>query len=372
MELRYVSIYLVIGTRPQIIKSAPIIHESLKQGLEMKIIHTGQHYDYELSQVFLEEFSLPKPSINLNVGSGSHTFQTAEIMLRLEKFLLNEKPSILSIPGDTNSALGGALTSAKLGVPIAHIEAGARCYDMKMAEEINRRLIDHCSEILFAPTTNCKENLEKESVIGKIHLTGDTMYDIFLKFKDKVHKCDIFDRLDLSEKEYSLLTLHRSENVDDPAKLRSILKGIQESEINVLFPIHPRTKNRLKEQNISLEKSTIKTIEPLDYIEMLKLLKHARIMLTDSGGVQKEAFWSKTPCITIRDRTEWTETVEMGVNLLSEADPNKLMKTIKDVEENYREIKRKFKGNPFGDGRASNRIIKILKNNLVRYSKKGN
>ena len=217
------NVALVIGTRPQIIKSAPIINEAAKHpDFQMQIVHTGQHYDYGLSQAFLEEFSIPASMVDLNVGSGSHAFQTAEIMLRLEKYLISEKPSLVFIPGDTNSALASALTTVKLGIPVAHIEAGARCYDMRMAEEINRRLIDHCSEILFAPTVNCKENLERESVVGEIHLTGDTMYDVYLKFKDSAHKSDILDRLDLAEKEYALLTLHRAENVDDPTKLRGI------------------------------------------------------------------------------------------------------------------------------------------------------
>ena len=358
------SLFLVIGTRPQIIKSALIIHESLMQGLEMKIIHTGQHYDYGLSQVFLEEFSLPDPIVNLNVGSGSHAFQTAEIMLRLEKYFIRNRPSLVLIPGDTNSALAGALTSVKLGIPVGHIEAGARCYDMRMAEEINRRLIDHCSEILFAPTDNCKSNLERESVVGEIYLTGDTMYDIFLRFKDRAQRCGILDRLDLAEKEYALLTLHRAENVDDPMRLRAILKGIQETEINVVFPIHPRTRNRIKEQKISLQDSNIRTIDPVGYIEMMKMLKHAKIVLTDSGGLQKEAFWSKTPCITIRDRTEWSETVEMGVNFITGADPIKIIQAVKYVQENYGEIKNRFKENPFGDGKASEKMVEILKEKI--------
>jgi len=355
------SIALVVGTRPQIIKTAPILHAARQEGLDISLIHTGQHYDYRMSQIFLEEFSLPEPMANLDVGSGSHTFQTAEIMLRLEKHLTRDKFSMTLIPGDTNSALAGALTSVKQDVPIAHIEAGARCYDMKMAEEINRRLIDHCSEMLFAPTLNCKRNLEKESVRGEIHLLGDTMFDAFLSFRDRADRCDILDKLDLAEKEYSLLTLHRAENVDDPAKLRSILRGIQETEVKILFPIHPRTRNRLEEQNLSLDESIIKIIEPVGYIEMLKLLRHAKIVLTDSGGVQKEAFWSKAPCITIRDRTEWTETVEMGVNILTGADAERIIQAVKYVEEKYDEMKNKFTENPFGDGKASQKIIEAIK-----------
>jgi UDP-N-acetylglucosamine 2-epimerase len=330
----------------------------------MEIVHTGQHYDYELSRIFFDEFSFPEPLVNLDVGSGSHVLQTAEIMLRLEKHLVIEKPSFVLIPGDTNSALAGALTAVKTGIPVAHVEAGARCYDMTMAEEINRRLIDHCSGILFAPTDNCKRNLERESVPGEIYETGDTMYDVFLELKDKADQSDILSMLDLFGKEYVLATLHRADNVDDTTKLRDVLKVLAESETTVVFPVHPRTRNRLKEYNIRLDSSNIEFIDPVGYIEMLKLVKHAKIVLTDSGGLQKEAFWSKTPCITIRDRTEWTETVDMGVNQITGADPTRIVETMKSVDENYEEIRGRFRGNPFGDGKASERIVRILRERL--------
>jgi len=229
-----------------------------------------------------------------------------------------------------------------------------------MAEEVNRRLIDHCSKLLFAPTLNCKKNLERESVIGEIHLTGDTMYDVFLKFKDKADRSDILERLELSNKEYGLLTLHRAENVDDPTRLKSILEGVGKANMEIIFPIHPRTANRLKEYNISLEHNKIRIIDPLGYIEMLKLLKHAKLVLTDSGGLQKEAFWSQTPCITLRDSTEWVETVEAGVNQIVGADSEKIAKAIRAVEEKYESIKEKFTANPFGDGYAAIRIVKAI------------
>jgi UDP-N-acetylglucosamine 2-epimerase len=249
------TIAIVVGTRPQFIKTVTVVYEALRCGLELEIIHTGQHYDYKLSQVFIDEFNFPEPAVNLEVGSGSHAYQTGEIMLRLEKYLLRNRPSLVLVPGDTNSALAGALTSVKLGIPVAHIEAGARCYDMRLAEEINRRLIDHCSRLLFAPTLNCRGNLERESVIGELHLTGDTMYDAFLKFKDKANSSQILEMLQLSDKEYSLLTLHRAENVDDPIRLKSILKGIKEAKTEIIFPIHPRTANRLREFNLPLKQS---------------------------------------------------------------------------------------------------------------------
>jgi len=330
----------------------------------LQIIHTGQHYDYALSQVFFEELSPPKPFANLNVGSGSHIYQTAEIMLRLEKYLVEEKPSFVLVPGDTNSALAGAIAAVKLGISLAHLESGARSYDMKMAEEINRRLIDHCAQTLFAPTSSCKKNLLEESVTGEVYQTGDTMYDVFVNFSEKAEKSEVINNLDLTNHEYAILTTHRAENVDDPVKLKSMLQVIQTSQMQVVFPIHPRTKERLKENGISLDCTNIRTINPVGYIEMLALLKHAKIVVTDSGGLQKEAFWSKTPCITIRDRTEWTETIELGVNFITGVDPSKIIQAFKQIQENYGELKKRFKTNPFGDGKASEKIVRILKEKI--------
>jgi UDP-N-acetylglucosamine 2-epimerase len=358
------SVFIIVGTRPQIIKSAPIFEEALIQCVDLKIIHTGQHYDFALSKGFFEELFPVEPFANLNVGSGSHIFQTAEIMLRLEKYLIAEKPSLVVVPGDTNSALAGALASVKLGIPVAHLESGARSYDMHMAEEINRRLIDHCSQILFAPTENCKKNLENECVTGKIYQVGDTMYDVFLDFKDKADQSDIIDKMGLANKDYIILTTHRAENVDDPAKLKSMLQAIQKAGMPIIFPIHPRTKNRLNENGISLYKTNIRSIDPVGYVEMLALLKHAKIVITDSGGLQKEAFWSKTPCITIRDRTEWTETIDLGVNFITDIDPAKITRALNHIHDTYNEIKNRFTSNPYGDGKASEKIVKILKDKL--------
>lgn len=357
-------IFLIVGTRPQIIKSTPIVLEALKKGLDIQIIHTGQHYDPSLSKIFFDELSPSEPFANLNVGSGSHIYQTAEIMLRLEKYLNEEKPSLVIVPGDTNSALAGAITSIKMGFQLAHLESGARSYDMKMAEEINRRLIDHCAQTLFAATSNCKKNLEEEKVTGKIYQVGDTMYDVYVSFSGKADQSDIVENLDLTNKEYVILTTHRAENVDDPSKLKKMLQAIQSVQMPVIFPIHPRTKQRLKENGVSLDGTNIRTIDPVGYIEMLSLLKHAKIVITDSGGLQKEAFWSKTPCITIRDRTEWTETVDLGVNFITDVDPARITKALKQIQENYSEIKSRFKNNPFGDGKASEKIVKILKEKI--------
>ena len=355
------TIFLILGTRPQIIKSAPILHEALRQELNIQIIHTGQHYDRALSQVFFEELSPPEPFANLGVGSGSHVYQTAEIMLQLEKYLASQKPSLVLVPGDTNSALAGALASVKSGFPVAHLESGARCYDMQMAEEVNRRLIDHCSKILFAPTSNCKENLEAEHVLGKINLVGDTMFDVFLSSQKNAEKSNITNELNLSGRDFAVLTTHRAENVDDPNRLRTMFNALEKADMDVIFPVHPRTQNRLREDGIVLKGSNIKPIDPVGYIEMLSLLKHSKIVLTDSGGLQKEAFWSKVPCLTLRERTEWNEPVEMGVNFVTGVDEEKIINALRYINSNYNQLKARFVANPFGDGKASERIVKILR-----------
>lgn len=354
------SIALIVGTRPQIIKSTPVIREALKQRLPLQIVHTGQHYDKALSQIFFEELSAPEPFVNLDVGSGSHVYQTAEIMLRLEKYLVTEKPSLVLVPGDTNSALAGALASVKLGFPVAHIESGARCYDMEMAEEVNRRLIDHCSKILFAPTKHCKENLLSEKVLGEVYLVGDTMFDVFLSSQQEAEKSKVIDELNLKNQDFAVLTTHRAENVDDPLKLRAMFDAIEKADLTVIFPVHPRTQNRLRETGIVLGNSNIRPINPIGYIEMLSLLKHSKIVFTDSGGLQKEAFWSKVPCLTLREKTEWNELVEMGVSFVTGVDSTKIVKATKYVNNNYSDLKTRFASNPFGDGKASERIVKVL------------
>jgi len=355
---------LVVGTRPQIIKSASLILQFQKlRDLELVVVHTGQHYDSGLSGVFFDELGIAPPTINLEVGSGSQVWQTAEIMLRLGRALEGRNVKLIIIPGDTNSALGGALAATKMDLPVAHVEAGARSYDMTMAEEVNRRLIDHCSKLLFAPTENCLRNLKKESVVGTAFVTGDTMYDAFLRFSPAAERTDILRELGLKKGGYAVATLHRAENVDNPARLKAMIAAMSRSGIPVVLPLHPRTQKRLAEQNIVISKGLgLMLIEPIGYLEMLKLLKHARMALTDSGGLQKEAFWSKVPCITLRENTEWVETIERRVNFLVGTDDKKMLDTVKMVDDEHRDIKRRFKDSPFGDGHASERIVEIMQN----------
>jgi len=355
---------LIIGARPQIIKSAPIIHEALKKSeIELQIIHTGQHYDFEMSKIFFGELDLPNPLINLGVGSGTHAFQTGKMMIELEKTIEKLKPELVLVPGDTNSTLAGALAAIKLKVPVAHVEAGARSYDMGMPEEINRRLTDHCSSLLFAPTNNCAKNLGSEGIPKQqIKLSGDTMYDALLQHMPIAARNDILKKLGLESEEYAVLTLHRPENVDAPISLKKIMNAMTLlKELTLLFPVHPRTRQRLATVKLLKQIEApghMKLIDPIGYHGMLQLAKHAKIVFTDSGGLQKEAFWLHTPCITLRDKTEWTETTEIGANVLVGSNPQKIVGAAREIMKT-RDIKIKLEKlkNPFGDGQASQKII---------------
>jgi UDP-N-acetylglucosamine 2-epimerase len=367
--LEKVNVALILGARPQIIKSMPFIRLSNEdKQVKLSIIHTGQHYNYEMTKVFFEEFSLPEPTVNLEVGSGSHAQQTAKMMTRLEPFLQKQKPDLVVVPGDTNSTLAGALTAAKLNIPVAHIEAGARSYDNRMPEEINRRLTDHCSTLLFTATENCSRNLLKEGISkDSVNLVGDTMYDVLLKQLPKTERTAILDQLNVKTKSYALLTLHRQENVDNFENLKRILDAIVKlKKLVVIFPLHPRTRKQLRNFNLYTklkEQKHVKLIEPVSYLENISLIKNANLVMTDSGGVQKESFWLKTPCITLRENTEWVETVQLGANYLVGSNTEKIVKTAKEIIENEEELGKKLGElpNPFGDGRASQKILKIIK-----------
>jgi len=358
---------LVIGARPQIIKSAPVIHEALKRSeIELQLIHTGQHYDYEMSRMLFGELDLPDPLANLGVGSGTHAYQTGKMLIELEKTIMDLGPDMVLVPGDTNSTLAGALAAVKLHVPVAHLEAGARSYDMQMPEEINRRLTDHCSSLLFASTRNCVEKLAGEGIQRRhIRLSGDTMYDAMLQHMKRADETEILKKLDLKREEYVVLTLHRPENVDAPEKLERIIKAlIVLKGLAIVFPVHPRTKKRLATVKLMRHKAAvehIKLIEPVGYEDMLHLTMNAKMVFTDSGGLQKEAFWLHTPCITLRDTTEWTETTDLGANILVGDNPQKIAEAAKEIIEDA-DVKAKLRRlkNPYGDGRASEKIIRYI------------
>jgi UDP-N-acetylglucosamine 2-epimerase len=345
---------LVVGTRPQIIKSASIIKESVNwPRVELQVVHTGQHYNYTMSREFFDELSLPEPVVNLNVGSGSHAWQTAQIMMGLEKVFTELDPDIVLIPGDTNSALAAALTAAKMLIPVAHIESGARSFDRRMPEEVNRVVIDHLSTILFASSQNCVKNLGKEGLPSS--LVGDTMYESILDHLDEIRRRDIYHKLGLKKASYGVVTLHRAENVDNEAQLKSIINALNNLKMDLVFPCHPRTLVKMNQYSL---RSTFKLINPLPYLDMLNLVSEASVLFTDSGGLQKEAYWLGTPCVTLRDSTEWVETLEFGANVLVGANPQK----IRD------EANRSRKKSIHGDGGslfipgASKSILHILNN----------
>jgi UDP-GlcNAc3NAcA epimerase len=347
---------IIVGTRPQIIKTQPIINEIQKTNSKLSIIHTGQHYDFKMSQVFFNELKIRKPDLNLNIKPKSSSQQLGEIIMKLEKPLSRIDPDVVIVPGDTKSALGAALSANRLGIKLAHIEAGARSMEYYMEEEINRRLIDHCSNFLFAPTKNCFNNLQKESVLGKIFYSGDTMYDIFVEFK-KILK------LSTQHRDVITATLHRKENIHNAKNLKNFISLLRKlsKKNKVIFPIHPHTQKMIKLSNISLKGVTV--LNPLKYSEMLQLLSKSKILLTDSGGLQKEAYWTKTPCVTFRKSTEWIETLDGKHNLL--------LKTIDNLKLNLIEkiLTKKspsfvYKTQSFGNGHAAKKIISILRKQI--------
>ncbi|MDQ0255343.1 UDP-N-acetylglucosamine 2-epimerase [Evansella vedderi] len=359
-------IITVIGARPQFIKAACI--SRLRPSIVKEIIiHTGQHYDDNMSTVFFKQLHIPEPDYYLNVGSGTHGTQTARMIEGIEKILFNEEPDIVLVYGDTNSTLAGSLAASKLHIPIAHVESGLRSFNKKMPEEINRVITDHLSSLLFCPTHTALDNLKKEGIVSNVHLVGDIMHDSVLYYKTKAHKqSDILTRLNLSAKKFYLTTVHRAENTDDPNRLTSILKTISQLDHDVVFPLHPRTKKQIEKHQLHIYLSSphIKVTDPLNYLDMLMLESEAKMILTDSGGVQKEAYLFKVPCITLRDETEWIETVTEGWNHVTGVNTQLILNTIDQ-----------FKLPPkhpalFGNGRSAEKICQILLEFLKSIKKK--
>jgi len=367
---RMTDLMIVVGARPQFIKTAPVIKEISSRNIDLTVVHSGQHYDPEMSAIFFRELRIPKPSVNLQSGSGSHARQTATIMRRLEATILAHNPKIVVVAGDTNTTLAAAITGAKLNVPVAHIEAGLRSYDLSMPEEINRRLTDHCSVLLFAPTKTAMRNLRNEGLQRMAYLTGDTMVDSLRMVMPvlRSREADLLKRFKLKSRDYVLVTLHRPSNVDDLDRLRRIQNAIKNvaMRLPVLFLVHPRTRERLSRIKV-LEGATGREFtlaSPQGYIENLALMKNASCLLTDSGGMQKESFILHVPCITLRANTEWPETLQGGANRLINR-PGRMSREILRValDEQLRTRITSLK-NPFGDGRASSRIVRLLESSL--------
>jgi len=319
----------IVGARPQFIKCAPVSRELRKTDTEI-LVHTGQHYDPEMSDVFFEELKIPKPDYNLGVGSGLHGKQTGEILAKVEEVLLKEKPDRVIVYGDTNSTLAGALAAAKIHLSVAHVEAGLRSFDRVMPEEINRIVTDHLSDLLFCPSQTAVKNLAAEGITNGVHLVGDVMADALVYNRGIAQrKSHILETLGFADEEYCVLTVHRAGNTDDRQNLTSIIRAVGEAGIPVVFPVHPRTRQYLQKYHLLVNlPRNIHMIDPLGYLDMIRLMESAMKILTDSGGIQKEAYMLGVPCITLRESTEWVETVESGWNVLVGANTARILSAI--------------------------------------------
>lgn len=344
-------IVTVVGARPQFVKAAPVSQQVRKAHTEV-LLHTGQHYDYLMSEVFFRELGIPAPDYNLGVGSGGHGQQTGEMLARIEEVLLRERPAGVLVYGDTNSTLAGALAAAKLHIPVAHVEAGLRSFNREMPEEINRVLSDHISDLLFCPTATAAANLAREGIAAGVHQVGDVMYDAVRQGLAAATR-QVLERLGLAPRGYLLATIHRPSNTDDPAVLAEIVGALGDTGETVVLPAHPRTQKALRAAGV-VPAANVRLTEPVSYLDMLALERDARMVLTDSGGVQKEAYWLGVPCVTLRGETEWVETVEAGWNLLVGNDRARIVAAVHGF--------RPAGERPpvFGDGHASERIAELL------------
>nr|WP_303714914.1 UDP-N-acetylglucosamine 2-epimerase (non-hydrolyzing) [Methanoculleus marisnigri] len=345
----------VVGARPQFVKCAPVSREVRKVHEEV-LVHTGQHYDYLLSEVFFRDLGIPAPDYHLEIGSGSHGVQTGRMLAAIEEVIAKEEPEIVLVYGDTNSTLAGALAAAKMHVPVAHVEAGLRSFDRRMPEEVNRVLTDHCSDLLLCPTATAVRNLAAEGVTAGVHLAGDVMVDALQQNLPLAEeRSTALADFGLSPKGYFLATVHRASNTDDPAALRAIMEAFALLDAPVVFPVHPRTQKKLAGYGIE-PAANVRIVEPLPYFDMLALLSGARAVLTDSGGVQKEAYILEVPCVTLRENTEWVETVEDGWNVLVGADTDQIVAEAEKVAGS-----RSPQSARFGDGHAAERIAAIIR-----------
>jgi UDP-GlcNAc3NAcA epimerase len=354
-------IVTVVGARPQFIKAAAVsrvICGDYADRVQEVIVHTGQHYDSNMSQVFFDELGIPAPKHHLEISGGGHGAMTGRMLQALEKVLEQEKPDWVLIYGDTNSTLAAALAAVKMHIPVAHVEAGLRSFNMRMPEEVNRTVADRVSTLLFCPTQVAVDNLLSEGVTAGVHLVGDVMFDVSLYYRDQARRrSDALQRHGLAEGNYVLTTCHRAENTDDPARLEAILRALGDvaEKLPVLLPLHPRTRNIVAARGLEAALGKVRIVEPLSFMDMVRLEQSAKVVLTDSGGVQKEAFFYEVPCVTMRDETEWTETVDLGWNQLVGADRVKIVAAVLGATRPAGAASR-----PYGDGTASQAIIEQL------------
>jgi UDP-GlcNAc3NAcA epimerase len=354
----------ILGARPQFIKAAAVSRaiQLSKKSIQEVIVHTGQHFDHNMSEIFFEEMGIPKPDYNLDISGLSHGAMTGRMLEKIEEVLFKEKPDLVLVYGDTNSTLAGALAASKLHIPIAHVEAGLRSFNMKMPEEVNRILTDRISNYLFCPTQAAVENLEKEGFANidcKIFHTGDVMQDAALHHAKQARKPNGLTDAQLANG-FVLATIHRAENTNDPTILKMIIESlntIHNDHLPVIIPVHPRTVSKLKEQSLKL---SCHTIEPVGYLEMLYLLQHSRLVMTDSGGLQKEAYFFQKPCVTLREETEWVELVEQGANQITSLNQQSILSAFTAM----RDKKLVMDLDLYGGGKAGERIISALASGL--------
>ncbi|MGH7821551.1 MAG: non-hydrolyzing UDP-N-acetylglucosamine 2-epimerase [Candidatus Binatia bacterium] len=351
----------VVGARPQFIKAAPVSRELRARGHTDLLLHTGQHYDHGMSQVFFDDLEIRPPHVNLGVGSGPHGRQTADMLAGIEEVLIAERPDWVLVYGDTNSTLAGALAACKAELPLGHVEAGLRSFNRGMPEEHNRVLTDHCSDLLFCPTETAVANLAREGIHEGVRLVGDTMYDAVLDLLPLAEKrSNVLRDLGLAAGGYLVATVHRAYNTDVAENLRSILAGLAALDEPVVLPLHPRTRRRIADwekegQRFPLASSNMRVIDPVGYLDMLVLQSRARKVLTDSGGMQKEAYFLGVPCVTLRPETEWVETVEDGWNIVAGTDPEAIVRAVR--AEAPRSTRRPER---FGSGKAAQNVVRSL------------
>ena len=350
---------IVVGTRPEIIKMAPVVRACIARGVPHLILHTGQHYSFEMDGVFFGELGLPAPHVNLEVGSGSQAYQIGAIVSGMEPILERERPDWVLVEGDTSSVLASGLAANKLGLRVGHVEAGLRSYDRRMPEEINRILTDHLSDALFAPTEHSRGILLGEGVApARIHVTGNTVVDELLRQRPRAERAGLLERFGVRRDGYALATVHRAENTDDPVRLAGIFRGLAAAaaalDLTVLAALHPRTTARLAQLGMAVE-GAVRALPPLPYLDFLGLHAGAALVLTDSGGLQEEACTLRVPCVTLRDNTERPESVEVGANVLAGAEPERIVECARAMRSATRDWP-----NPFGDGRSGERIVDLL------------
>jgi UDP-N-acetylglucosamine 2-epimerase len=351
----------VIGARPQFVKAALLSAELAQRGIDEILVHTGQHYDREMSDVFFEELRLPVPAHYLNVGSGGHGMQTGEMLKRLEPVVQREEPDWVLVYGDTNSTLAGALVAAKLHVPVAHVEAGLRSFNRAMPEEINRVVADHVADLLLVPNENAAKQLAQEGVTRGVRVVGDLMVDLAMQAAAQIPaRPPVLDRFGVKPREYYVATIHRASNTDDRPTFRRLLEGLRAADRPVVFPVHPRTREIASQEGAG-DGDNLMLCEPLPYAQMLALLSQSAALFTDSGGLQKEAFVLKVPCVTLREETEWIETLEDGWNVLAGSDAAKI------AAASRRPVPMR-QGTPYGDGHAARNIVEALQERTASYA----